>query len=191
MIKDPMKYKMKGAKLHKGVLLFGDPGVGKTLIARAIAGESEVNFIHCSGSNFDEMFVGLGAKWVKDLFKKAWMNMPCIIFIDEIDSLLTKSWWFGTEHSSNRSTINQILAEMDGFSKYENIVVIGATNHEGNLDPAAIRPGRFDKKIHIPKPDLQGWKDILNLYLDKIKRDTSVDVDKLCRMTPGFTGADI
>lgn len=145
MIKNPRKYKSKGAKLHKGVLLFGDPGVGKTLLARAIAGESGVSFIYCTGSTFDEIFVGVGAKRVRQLFQSAREHTPCIIFIDEIDSLLSKSRRYAKEHSSNRSTINQILAEMDGFTSSESIVVIGATNHEGELDPAAIRPGRFDK----------------------------------------------
>ena len=191
MIKNPWKYKSKGAKLHKGVLLFGDPGVGKTLLARAIAGESGVSFIYCTGSTFDEVFVGVGAKRVRQLFQTARERAPCIIFIDEVDSLLSKSRRFAKEHSSNRSTINQILAEMDGFTESENIVVIGATNHEGDLDPAAARPGRFDKKIHVPKPDLDGRKDILELYLAKIKIAGDVELDKLGKMTPGFTGADL
>lgn len=191
MIKNPDRYKSKGAKCHKGVLLFGDPGVGKTLLARAIAGESGVSFIYCTGSTFDEIFVGVGAKRVRQLFQTAREHSPCIIFIDEIDSLLSKSRRYQGEHSSNRSTINQILAEMDGFNETENIIVLGATNHEGNLDPAAVRPGRFDKKIHVPKPDLQGRKDILELYLAKIKVDKEVDLTKLGKMTTGFSGADL
>jgi len=191
MIKNPLKYKMKGAKTHRGVLLFGDPGVGKTLLARAIAGESGVSFIYCTGSTFDEVFVGVGAKRVRQLFQTARERSPCIIFIDEIDSLLSKSRRFGKEHSSNRSTINQVLSEMDGFTGSENIIVIGATNHEDNLDPAAVRPGRFDKKIHVPKPDLDGRKDIASLYLSKIKVSGDVDLDKIGKMTPGFTGADL
>ena len=191
MIKYPHKYKSKGAKLHKGVLLFGEPGVGKTLLARAIAGESGVSFIYWTGSTFDEIFVGVGAKRVRQLFQAAREHTPCIIFIDEIDSLLSKSRRYAKEHSSNRSTINQILAEMDGFTSSENIIVIGATNHEGELDPAAVRPGRFDKKIHVPKPDLTGRKDILKLYLDKIKISKDISLDKLGKMTPGFTGADL
>jgi ATP-dependent metalloprotease len=191
MIKEPWKYKSKGAKTPKGVLLFGDPGVGKTLLARAIAGESGVSFIYCTGSTFDEVFVGLGAKRVRQLFQTARDRSPCIIFIDEIDSLLSKSRRFSKEHSSNRSTLNQILSEMDGFDEHENVIVIGATNHSGDLDPAAVRPGRFDKKINVPKPDMTGRKEILQLYLDKIQTDDDVDLEKLGKMTPGFTGADL
>lgn len=165
MIKNTHDYTSKGAKLYKGVLLAGPPGTGKTLLARAIAGEASVNFIYCTGSNFDEMYVGMGAKRVRELFAEARKNIPCIIFIDEIDSLMSKSRRFGSEHSSSRATINQFLAEMDGFDQYENIVVIGATNHEDDLDPAAVRPGRFDKKIHVPLPDVKGREEIFQLYL--------------------------
>ena len=131
MLKDPDKYREKGAKLHKGVMLMGEPGTGKTLLARAIAGEAGCNFIFCSGSDFDEMFVGVGAKRLRQLFKQARTHSPCIIFIDEIDTLLAGSRRTNPiEHSSSRATINQILAEMDGFEKNENIMIIGATNHE-------------------------------------------------------------
>lgn len=140
-IKNPAIYTSKGAKLSKGVLLYGEPGTGKTLLARAIAGEAGCSFIYCTGSHFDEMFVGVGARRIRDLFKEAKKNQPCIIFIDEIDTLLSKARRFGNEHSSSRATINQMLAEMDGFEKHENIMVIGATNHDDNLDPAAVRPG--------------------------------------------------
>lgn len=129
MVKDPQRYHDKGAKLHRGVLLFGDPGTGKTLLARAIAGESGTNFIYCTGSHFDEMFVGVGAKRVRELFLEAKKNKPCIIFIDEIDSLLSSSRRSDGEHSSSRATINQLLAEMDGFEQNDNVIVIGATNH--------------------------------------------------------------
>lgn len=192
IIKDPEKYREKGSNLFKGVMLLGEPGTGKTLLARAIAGEAGCNFIFCSGSDFDEMFVGVGAKRVRHLFKEARKHSPCIIFIDEIDSLLSGSRRMGgSEHSSSRGTINQILAEMDGFDKNENIMVIGATNHEDSLDPAAVRPGRFDKKIHVPHPDINGREDIFQIYLDKIARNDSVIAKALAQMTPGFTGAEI
>lgn len=191
MIKSPEDYQEKGAKMHKGVLMFGKPGTGKTLLSRAIAGEAGVNFMYCTGSSFDEMFVGMGAKRVRSLFKEARENTPCIIFIDEIDTLLSASRRFGNEHSSSRATINQMLTEMDGFKKQDNILVIGATNHQDSLDPAAVRPGRFDKKIHVPSPDVNGRQDIFNIYLDKIQYDKNIEVKKLATMTPGFTGAEI
>lgn len=191
MIKDPQNYLEKGAKLHKGVLLYGKPGTGKTLLARAIAGESGTNFIYCTGSHFDEMFVGVGAKRVRELFQEARTHKPCIIFIDEIDTLLSKSRRYQQEHSSSRATINQILAEMDGFDRTDQILVIGATNHEDSLDPAAVRPGRFDKKIHVPLPDINGRTDIFELYLAKIAKASDVEARKLAQMCPGFTGAEI
>lgn len=169
MIHDPTIYRLKGANLHRGVMMFGQPGTGKTMLARAIAAEAGCNFIFCSGSDFDEMFVGVGAKRVRQLFKEARKHSPCIIFIDEIDSLIGGGRRESGEHSSSRGTINQLLAEMDGFDKNENIIVIGATNHEQSLDPAATRPGRFDKKIHVPHPDINGRKDIFEVYLDKIQ----------------------
>lgn len=191
MIKDPEKYYNAGAKLHKGVLLCGKPGTGKTLIARAIAGDAGVNFIFLTGSDFDEMFVGLGASRIRKLFKKARENTPCIIFIDEIDSLMSSSRR-STEHSSSRGTLNQFLAEMDGFDKLDHIFVIGATNHEKELDPAAVRPGRFDKKIHINVPDEDGRIDIINFYLEKIKLPKeNLDPKYLAKLTPGFTGAEV
>ncbi len=191
MIKDPKKYIDAGAKLHKGVLLCGKPGTGKTLIARAIAGDAGVNFIFLTGSDFDEMFVGVGASRIRKLFKKARENSPCIIFIDEIDSLLTGSRRSG-EHSSSRATLNQFLAEMDGFNRLEKIYVLGATNHEKDLDPAAVRPGRFDKKIHINLPDESGRVDIIKFYLDKIKIEKeNLDPVYIAKLTPGFSGAEI
>jgi len=160
-------------------------------LARAIAGESGTNFIYCTGSHFDEMFVGVGAKRVRELFVEARKHKPCIIFIDEIDTLLSKTRRFSSEHSSSRGTINQLLAEMDGFEKSDNILIIGATNHEDALDPAAVRPGRFDKKIHVPLPDINGREDIFNLYLENIHKGDDIQPKKLAQMTPGFTGAEI
>ena len=173
-------------------MLLGEPGTGKTLLARAIAGEAGCNFIYCSGSDFDEMFVGMGARRVKQLFAEARKQQPCIVFIDEIDSVLSGQRRGGSgESSSSRATLNQILAEMDGFEKNSNVMVIGATNHEAALDPAAIRPGRFDKKIHVPHPDVNGREDIFQLYLGKISKNESIDYKQLAKMTPGFTGAEI
>ena len=179
MIKNPDVYTEKGAKLHKGVLLHGNPGTGKTLLSRAIAGEAGTSFLYCTGSNFDEMFVGVGAKRVRELFAEARKQKPCIIFIDEIDTLLSKSRRFGGEHSSSRATINAMLTEMDGFEANEQVLVIGATNHQDALDPAAVRPGRFDKKIHVPAPDVNGRTDIFNIYLDKIEKAEGIEAKKL------------
>jgi ATP-dependent metalloprotease len=191
ILKNPDSYIEAGAKLPKGVLLCGKPGTGKTLIARAIAGESGVNFIYLTGSDFDEMYVGVGAARMRKLFKTARENSPCIIFIDEVDSLLAASRRKG-EHSSSRATINQFLAEMDGFTKLEKLIVIGATNHEKDLDPAAVRPGRFDKKIHISVPDESGRTEIIKFYLNKIKlTKKNLDPVYIAKLTPGFTGAEI
>ena len=191
MIRDPNSYTSKGAKMHKGVLLHGSPGTGKTMLSRAIAGEAGVSFLYCTGSSFDEMFVGVGAKRIRELFSQARKEKPCIIFIDEIDTLLAKSRRFGREHSSSRATINQFLTELDGFQQNDGILVIGATNHQDSLDPAAVRPGRFDKKIHVPSPDVNGRTDIFQIYLNKIAKSEKVEAKKLAQMTPGFTGAEI
>jgi ATP-dependent metalloprotease len=137
------------------------------------------------------MFVGVGAKRIRELFNEARKHKPCIIFIDEIDTLLSKSRRFNQEHSSSRATINQLLTEMDGFEKTDNILIIGATNHEDALDPAAVRPGRFDKKIHVPLPDVNGREDIFNYYLGQISKAADISAKKLAQMTPGFSGAEI
>lgn len=193
LIKNPSKYRQAGAKVPKGVLLVGKPGTGKTIIAKAIAGDSKVNFVSLTGSDFDDMFVGVGAQRIKELFEFAKNNSPCIIFIDEIDALLAKSRRTSNEHSSSRATINKFLSEMDGFSSLENVFVIGATNHEKDLDAAAVRPGRFDKKIHINIPDIKGREDIANFYLEKlkIKKDMNVNGQIISQITTGFTGAEI
>ena len=174
MVKYPQKYIERGAKVPKGLLLYGKPGTGKTMLARAIAGEAGVTFFYCTGSEFDEMFVGMGAKRVRRLFEEAKKKKPCIIFIDEIDTLFTRSRRVGMEHSSSRATINEVLSQMDGFTPSDNILVIGATNNYDMLDPAAIRPGRFDYKIHIPLPDTKGRQEIFDLYLSRIVHDFSI-----------------
>uniref|UniRef100_A0AAF5I1B7 GST C-terminal domain-containing protein n=1 Tax=Strongyloides stercoralis TaxID=6248 RepID=A0AAF5I1B7_STRER len=188
-LREPEKYMKLGGKLPKGVMLIGPPGTGKTLLARAIAGEANVPFFHTSGSEFDEVLVGQGAKRVRDLFKKAKSRAPCIIFIDEIDSVGSKRV-SNTLHPFANQTINQLLTEMDGFNKNEGIIVIGATNRFQDLDNALLRPGRFDVRVNCPKPDLSGRKEMFDFYLSKITHG-NVNVDILARTTIGFTGADI
>ena len=191
MINNPAKFEEAGAKSLKGALLVGKPGVGKTLIARAIAGEANVNFIFLSGSDFDGEFVGQGAQRIRQLFKTAKEKAPCIVFIDEIDSLLAKSRRESLESSSSRSTINQFLAEMDGFKSTDGVIILGATNHADALDPAAIRPGRFDKKIHIPTPNAEERAEIVDFFLSKVKLQKRVNSTYIAKLTPGFTGADL
>jgi ATP-dependent metalloprotease len=188
-LKDPSKFTRLGAKLPKGVLLSGPPGTGKTLLARAIAGEAGVAFFQASGSDFEEMFVGVGAKRIRDLFASARKNSPCIIFIDEIDAVASKR--NARDQSSVRMTLNQLLVELDGFNQNEGIVVICATNLPESLDKALTRPGRLDKMVVVPLPDLEGRKEILRLYADKVKLDPSVDLDILARRTSGMSGADL
>jgi ATP-dependent metalloprotease len=187
-LKNPAKYRRMGAECPKGLLLVGPPGTGKTLLARALAGEANCNLYYKSGSEFDEMFVGLGAKRVRNLFRQAKKNGPSIIFIDEIDSVAGRR--SPNEPNHSKETINQLLTEMDGFSSSDNVVVIGATNFEAVLDPAIKRPGRFDKIVHIPKPDRKGREQLLRFYLTKIKHG-ALDLHDLAGETEGFTGADI
>lgn len=189
-LKNPSKFTQLGAKLPKGILLSGPPGTGKTLLARAIAGEAGVNFLFCSGSSFDELFVGVGPRRVRTLFEEAKKKAPCIIFIDEIDSVGSKRSKLSFT-ASRESTLNQLLTEMDGFNQTSGIIVIAATNFPEALDNALVRPGRFDKMVHVPLPDLKGRKDIIDLYLQKTVAGPDVDSKVLARGTPGFSGAEL
>ncbi|AFZ81398.1 ATPase, AAA family domain-containing protein [Theileria equi strain WA] len=188
-LRNPKKFEKLGAKLPKGILLAGSPGTGKTLLARAVAGEAGVPFIHSSGSEFEEMFVGVGARRIRELFKTARSISPCIVFIDELDAVGSKR--SSTDHSSVRMTLNQLLVELDGFAKYDGVVVLCATNFPESLDPALIRPGRLDKTIHIPLPDYTGRYEILKLYSKKILLSPEVDLKTIAKRTVGMTGADI
>lgn len=187
---NPEKFSILGGKLPKGCLLVGPPGTGKTLLARAVAGQAGVPFFHASGSEFDEVLVGQGARRVRDLFRAAKGRAPCVIFIDEIDSVGAKRS-SSVLHPYANQTINQLLSEMDGFVANEGVIVLGATNRADDLDRALLRPGRFDTQVMVPAPDMKGRQEILRLYLSKIKHDESVDVEKLAKMTVGFTGADL
>ena len=189
-LKNSDKFEKLGGKQPKGCLLVGPPGTGKTLLAKAVAGEAGVPFFHASGSEFDEMFVGQGARRIRDLFSMAKSKAPCVIFIDEIDSVGGKRT-SSPNHPYANQTINQLLSEMDGFVSSEGVIVLAATNMVNQLDKALLRPGRFDTRVQVPKPDMKGRKDILVLYLAKIIHDSSVDVDKLAKMTVGFSGADL
>ncbi|MFH4981046.1 hypothetical protein AB6A40_007755 [Gnathostoma spinigerum] len=189
-LRDPERYSKLGGRLPKGVLLVGPPGTGKTLLARAIAGEAQVPFFHASGSEFDEMLVGTGARRVRELFEKAKQRAPSIIFIDEIDSVGSKRVANGIHPYANQ-TINQLLAEMDGFVRTDDVVVIGATNRVEDLDKALLRPGRFDVRVTVTPPDLVGRKDIFKHYLSKVVPSDDVSLEVLAKGTTGFTGADI
>ncbi|KAK1174040.1 ATP-dependent zinc metalloprotease YME1L1-like isoform X2 [Acipenser oxyrinchus oxyrinchus] len=189
-LKNPQKFTVLGGKLPKGILLIGPPGTGKTLLARAVAGEADVPFYYASGSEFDEMFVGVGASRIRNLFREAKANAPCVIFIDELDSVGGKRIE-SPMHPYSRQTINQLLAEMDGFKPNEGVIIIGATNFPEALDNALIRPGRFDMQVTVPRPDVKGRTEILKWYLKKIKVDPGVDAERIARGTVGFSGADL
>ncbi|XP_061613850.1 ATP-dependent zinc metalloprotease YME1L1 isoform X2 [Phyllopteryx taeniolatus] len=189
-LRSPQKFTVLGGKLPKGILLVGPPGTGKTLLARAVAGEADVPFYYASGSEFDEMFVGVGASRIRNLFKEAKENAPCVIFIDELDSVGGKRIE-SPMHPYSRQTINQLLAEMDGFKPNEGVIVIGATNFAEALDNALVRPGRFDMQVPVPRPDVKGRTEILNWYLAKIKVDSAVEPEIIARGTVGFSGADL
>ena len=191
-LRDPTQYAINGAKIPKGALLTGKPGTGKTLLARAIAGESSVPFIQCSGSSFVEMFVGVGAKRVRDVFQMARNNQPCIVFIDEIDAIGKKRSMNGMSSNDEREqTINQLLTEMDGFDNDTQIVVIAATNRVDILDDALLRPGRFDRKIHVSLPDVYGREKILQVHSKDKNLSDDVSLMDIARQTTGFSGADL
>jgi len=191
-LKNPSKFNKIGARMPKGVLLVGPPGTGKTLLARAVAGEANVPFFHISGSDFVELFVGVGAARVRDLFNQAKANAPCIVFIDEIDAVgRHRGAGLGGGHDEREQTLNQLLVEMDGFDVREGIIVMAATNRPDILDPALLRPGRFDKKVVVDPPDVKGREEILRIHLRGKPIDDDVDVKVLAKRTTGFVGADL
>jgi cell division protease FtsH len=191
-LKDPKKFTKLGGRIPKGCLLVGAPGTGKTLLARAIAGEAGVPFFSISGSDFVEMFVGVGASRVRDLFVQGKKKAPCIIFIDEIDAVgRHRGAGLGGGHDEREQTLNQLLVEMDGFESNDGVILIAATNRPDVLDPALLRPGRFDRHVVVPRPDIRGREGILQVHIRKVPLSTDVDVSVLARSTPGFTGADL
>jgi cell division protease FtsH len=191
-LKEPQKFQKLGGKIPKGVLLMGPPGTGKTLLARAIAGEANVPFFSISGSDFVEMFVGVGASRVRDLFEQGKKNAPCIIFIDEIDAVgRHRGAGLGGGHDEREQTLNQLLVEMDGFETNEGVILIAATNRPDVLDPALLRPGRFDRQVVVGRPDVRGREEILKVHVRKIPLAGDVDLSVLARATPGFSGADL
>jgi cell division protease FtsH len=191
-LKDPTKFTRLGAKVPRGILLLGAPGTGKTLLARAVAGEAEVPFFSISGSDFVEMFVGVGAARVRDLFDQARKYQPCIIFIDEIDAVgRHRGAGLGGGHDEREQTLNQLLVEMDGFEEGSGIILLAATNRPDILDPALLRPGRFDRQVVVDRPDFKGRREILKVHLKDKKLSNDVDIDVIARRTPGFVGADI
>ena len=191
-LENPKKFQALGARIPKGVLLYGPPGTGKTLLARAVAGEAGVPFFSISGSDFVEMFVGVGASRVRDLFEQAKQNSPCIIFMDEIDAVgRHRGAGMGGGHDEREQTLNQLLVEMDGFEMKDNIILIAATNRPDILDPALLRPGRFDRQVVVDRPDRKGRKQILEVHTRGKPLAREIDLDALAGQTPGFTGADL
>jgi len=191
-LRDPKKFTKLGGRIPKGVLLIGAPGTGKTLLARAIAGEADVPFFSISGSDFVEMFVGVGASRVRDLFMQGKRNAPCIIFIDEIDAVgRHRGAGLGGGHDEREQTLNQLLVEMDGFESNEGVILIAATNRPDVLDPALLRPGRFDRQVVVPVPDVKGREEILRVHTKRTPLSDTVDLAVIARGTPGFTGADL
>ncbi len=191
-LKDPKKFQTIGAKIPRGVLLVGPPGTGKTLLARAVAGEAGVPFYSISGSDFVEMFVGVGASRVRDLFEQAKKNAPCIVFIDEIDAVgRLRGAGLGGGHDEREQTLNQLLVEMDGFEENEGVIIIAATNRPDVLDPALLRPGRFDRQVVVDSPDVKGREAILKIHSRKVPLTSDVSLSQIARGTPGFTGADL
>jgi len=191
-LKDPKKFQKLGGRIPKGVLMMGPPGTGKTLLARAIAGEAGVPFFSISGSDFVEMFVGVGASRVRDLFEQGKKHAPCIIFIDEIDAVgRHRGAGLGGGHDEREQTLNQLLVEMDGFESNEGVIIIAATNRPDVLDPAILRPGRFDRRITVNRPDVRGREAILRVHTKRVPLSPDVDLALTARGTPGFAGADL
>jgi len=191
-LRDPAKFRKLGGRIPKGMLMSGSPGTGKTLLAKAVAGEAEVPFFSMSGSDFVEMFVGVGASRVRDMFEQGRQNAPCIIFIDEIDAVGgSRGTGMGGGNDEREQTLNQLLVEMDGFDGMEGVIVIAATNRPDVLDPALLRPGRFDRQVNIPLPDVKGREEILKIHAKKVQIADGVDMGIIARGTPGFSGADL
>ncbi len=191
-LRDPTRFQKLGGRMPSGVLMTGSPGTGKTLLAKAIAGEARVPFFSISGSDFVEMFVGVGASRVRDMFEQAKKSAPCIIFIDEIDAVgRHRGAGLGGGHDEREQTLNQLLVEMDGFEGGEGVIVIAATNRPDVLDPALLRPGRFDRQVHVPLPDIRGREQILKVHMRKTPIGKTVDAAIIARGTPGFSGADL